>query len=204
MALRQRWLGRSADCPWSPRDVSNSRRPMPTCRCCCSGVVAVASMTPWGEPSAAWTRWRVRASSSAKLAVAGVARPRWEVELAWQRSGEPFPLSTPTRARAPSRESVTGDQVRVGSDLRLHRGWKSNGRSHPCRPTHSRPSASSAGGRRLQSTRSAAVRRPQSRTLPSRAVRWSPSTRCSRWSTRSDGARRWWLRARRRSRSGSG
>ena len=47
---------------------------------------------PLAEPSAAWTRWRVGAASSAKLAVAGVGHPRWTVELARQRSGQPFSL----------------------------------------------------------------------------------------------------------------
>ena len=47
---------------------------------------------PLAEPSAAWTRWRVGAAPSARLAVAGVGRPRWTVELARQRAGGSFSL----------------------------------------------------------------------------------------------------------------
>lgn len=47
---------------------------------------------PLGEPSAAWTRWRIGSAPSERLRVAGVARPRWTVELARQRGGEPFSL----------------------------------------------------------------------------------------------------------------
>lgn len=47
---------------------------------------------PLGEPSAAWTRWRIASAPSGRLAVAGVGRPRWLVELARQRGGESFSL----------------------------------------------------------------------------------------------------------------
>jgi len=47
---------------------------------------------PFAEPSAAWTRWRIATAPSEPLKVAGVGRPRWLVELARQRGGEPFSL----------------------------------------------------------------------------------------------------------------
>ena len=47
---------------------------------------------PLAEPSAAWTRWRIASAPSERLGVAGVGRPRWSVELARQRGGEPFSL----------------------------------------------------------------------------------------------------------------
>jgi protein ImuA len=47
---------------------------------------------PLSEPSAASTRWRIAAAPSARLDVAGVGRPRWEVECGRQRGGEPFSL----------------------------------------------------------------------------------------------------------------
>ncbi len=47
---------------------------------------------PLDEPSAAWTRWRIGAAPSERLSVAGVARPRWSVELARQRGGASFSL----------------------------------------------------------------------------------------------------------------
>jgi protein ImuA len=47
-------------------------------------------LDPLGEPSAAWTRWRISCSPSERLAVAGVGRARWAVELARQRGGVPF------------------------------------------------------------------------------------------------------------------
>ena len=47
---------------------------------------------PLAELSAAWTRWRIGSAPSGRLAVAGVGRPRWLVELARQRGGEPFSL----------------------------------------------------------------------------------------------------------------
>ena len=47
---------------------------------------------PLAEPSAAWTRWRVGSAPSVRLAVQGVGRPRWSVELARQRGGESFSL----------------------------------------------------------------------------------------------------------------
>lgn len=50
------------------------------------------SQDPLGEPSAAWTRWRVASAPSQRLAVAGVERARWSVELARQRTGGSFSL----------------------------------------------------------------------------------------------------------------
>jgi protein ImuA len=50
------------------------------------------SQDPLGEPSAAWTRWRVASAPSQRLAVAGVGRARWSVELARQRTGGSFSL----------------------------------------------------------------------------------------------------------------
>jgi len=47
---------------------------------------------PFAEPSAAWTRWQIATAPSEPLAVAGVGRARWSVELARQRGGEPFSL----------------------------------------------------------------------------------------------------------------
>lgn len=47
---------------------------------------------PLSEPSAAWTRWRIASAPSERLGVAGVGRPRWLVELARQRGGDPFSL----------------------------------------------------------------------------------------------------------------
>lgn len=47
---------------------------------------------PFAEPSAAWTRWRIASAPSERLAVSGVGRPRWSIELARQRGGEPFSL----------------------------------------------------------------------------------------------------------------
>jgi protein ImuA len=44
---------------------------------------------PLAVPSAAVTRWRVAAAPSTPLPVAGIGRPRWRVELARQRGGEP-------------------------------------------------------------------------------------------------------------------
>jgi len=48
---------------------------------------------PLEQPSAAWTRWRIASAPSGRLAVPGVGRPRWLVELARQRGGEPFSLT---------------------------------------------------------------------------------------------------------------
>ena len=47
---------------------------------------------PLAQPSAAVTRWRIGCAPSAPLPVAGIGRPRWAVELARQRGGEPFTL----------------------------------------------------------------------------------------------------------------
>ena len=47
---------------------------------------------PLGLPSAAVTRWRVASAPSEPLPVAGIGRPRWRLELARQRGGEPFQL----------------------------------------------------------------------------------------------------------------
>jgi protein ImuA len=43
---------------------------------------------PLAPPSAATTRWRIGCVPSAALAVPGIARPRWRIELARQRGGE--------------------------------------------------------------------------------------------------------------------
>jgi protein ImuA len=42
---------------------------------------------PLASPSAAMTRWRIGCFPSRQLPVAGIARPRWQVELARQRGG---------------------------------------------------------------------------------------------------------------------
>ncbi len=47
---------------------------------------------PLALPSSALTRWRIGCLPSAVLPVEGVGRPRWNVELARQRGGEPFSL----------------------------------------------------------------------------------------------------------------
>jgi protein ImuA len=51
-----------------------------------------AGEDPLQVPSAAVTRWRIACAPSGKLPVAGVGRPRWNVELARQRGGDPFQL----------------------------------------------------------------------------------------------------------------
>ena len=51
-----------------------------------------AGEDPLGLPSAAVTRWRVAAAPSGRLAIPGIARARWRLELARQRGGEPFTL----------------------------------------------------------------------------------------------------------------
>jgi protein ImuA len=43
---------------------------------------------PLAAPSAAATRWRIGCLPSAKLPVAGVGRPRWQVDLVRQRGGD--------------------------------------------------------------------------------------------------------------------
>ncbi|MGE4404302.1 ImuA family protein [Pseudomonas sp.] len=47
---------------------------------------------PLEEPSTAWTRWRIATAPSERLAVPGIGRSRWMVELARQRGGEPFSM----------------------------------------------------------------------------------------------------------------
>ncbi len=47
---------------------------------------------PLSEPSAAWTRWRIASAPSERLAIAGVGRGRWSVELVRQRGGDGFSL----------------------------------------------------------------------------------------------------------------
>jgi len=47
---------------------------------------------PFGEPSAAWTRWRIASAPSQRLEVQGVGRARWMLEMVRQRGGEPFSL----------------------------------------------------------------------------------------------------------------
>jgi protein ImuA len=44
---------------------------------------------PLAAPSAAATRWRIGCAPSMELPVPGIARPRWRIELARQRGGEP-------------------------------------------------------------------------------------------------------------------
>lgn len=44
---------------------------------------------PLAAPSAAATRWRIGCTPSLELPVPGIARPRWRIELARQRGGEP-------------------------------------------------------------------------------------------------------------------
>jgi protein ImuA len=51
-----------------------------------------ADEDPFGLPSAAMTRWRIACVPSGELPVEGVGRPRWRVELARQRGGDPFNL----------------------------------------------------------------------------------------------------------------
>jgi protein ImuA len=51
-----------------------------------------AEEDPLVQPSAALTRWRIAPAPSAPLPVEGIGRPRWRVELARQRGGEPFEL----------------------------------------------------------------------------------------------------------------
>ncbi len=51
-----------------------------------------AEEDPLGLPSAALTRWRIASAPSTPLPVEGIGRPRWRVELARQRGGEPFTL----------------------------------------------------------------------------------------------------------------
>jgi protein ImuA len=71
---------------------------------------------PLGLPSAALTRWRIGCASSEKLAVPGMGRPRWRVELARQRGGEAFAwiLEAPdaeTRLALPARSGNRPDQA---------------------------------------------------------------------------------------------
>ena len=47
---------------------------------------------PLLSPSAAVTRWRIACVPSGELPVQSVGRPRWRIELARQRGGEPFNL----------------------------------------------------------------------------------------------------------------
>lgn len=73
---------------------------------------------PLGAPSVATTRWRIGCVPSLDLPVAGIARPRWRVELVRQRGGAPgewtlegtdeagrlaLPADTPDRAASPAR-----------------------------------------------------------------------------------------------------
>lgn len=51
-----------------------------------------ASRCPLETPSPAMTRWRIGVAPSEKLAVPGVGRGRWTVELVRQRGGNPFSL----------------------------------------------------------------------------------------------------------------
>jgi protein ImuA len=47
-----------------------------------------SGIDPLSAPSAAATRWRIGCAASARLPVAGVGRPRWQVDLVRQRGGE--------------------------------------------------------------------------------------------------------------------
>ena len=47
---------------------------------------------PFADPSLAMTRWRISVLPSARLAMPGVGRGRWGVELVRQRGGPPFSL----------------------------------------------------------------------------------------------------------------
>jgi protein ImuA len=47
---------------------------------------------PIAIASSAMTRWRIGCVPSGELATEGIGRPRWRVELARQRGGEPFTL----------------------------------------------------------------------------------------------------------------
>jgi protein ImuA len=47
---------------------------------------------PLAEPSSALTRWRIGSAPSAPLAMPGIGRARWLVELARQRGGPGFSL----------------------------------------------------------------------------------------------------------------
>ncbi len=51
-----------------------------------------ADEDPLLSPSAAVTRWRIACVPSGELPVQSVGRPRWRIELARQRGGEPFNL----------------------------------------------------------------------------------------------------------------
>jgi protein ImuA len=48
---------------------------------------------PLAQPSAAATRWRIGSAPSAPIAVEGVGRARWQVELVRQRGGDPFAIT---------------------------------------------------------------------------------------------------------------
>lgn len=51
-----------------------------------------AAGSPLDAPSSATTRWNIGCAPSQALGVPGVGRPRWSVELARQRNGNPFKL----------------------------------------------------------------------------------------------------------------
>lgn len=79
---------------------------------------------PLGEPSAAVTRWRIGSAPSTSLAVPGVGRARWHVELARQRGGEPYEwiLEAPDAearlavpARSGDRPDQTGGSIRIAA-----------------------------------------------------------------------------------------
>lgn len=80
-----------------------------------------AGRDPLDAPSSAMSRWRIGCAPSARLPYPGVGRPRWTVELARQRGGNPFsltleacddtgrlalPAAAPDRAAAPGRAAV--------------------------------------------------------------------------------------------------
>ncbi|MBB5281667.1 ImuA family protein [Pacificimonas flava] len=83
-----------------------------------------AEVDPLSAPSAAVTRWRIASASASPLPVAGVGRPRWRVELARQRGGEPhiwelegcdargrLAVPAPSRGRAGSAAGTAYRQV---------------------------------------------------------------------------------------------
>ena len=82
-----------------------------------------ADCNPLGPPSAAFTRWRIACAPSERLAVAGLGRARWRVELARQRGGAPHSwiLEAPdaeARLALPSEPGGRADQAGGARRLR--------------------------------------------------------------------------------------
>ena len=78
---------------------------------------------PLGQPSPAVTRWRIACAPSAALAMPGVGRARWRVELARQRGGAPhhWLLEAPdaeARLTLPARSGDRPDQAQGTAQLR--------------------------------------------------------------------------------------